>query len=286
MKFLALDVETANSDYSSICQVGIAEFENGKVIIEWNSLINPESYFDPFNTTIHGISEENIKGSPKFPDLYRELSNLLSDKFVVHHMPFDRIALSRACQRYDLPEIPAKWIDSAKVARRTWEEFARSGYSLFNVSLSLGIRFKHHNALEDSIAAGSIFHEACGVKKLSVEEWYERLGHSGKSSNSKKEIKLEGNPNGELHGETLVFTGTLSLVRDEAARMAAELGCNVTNSVSKKTTMLVVGLQEIDRLAGYEKSSKHRKAEELIKKGSHIKILSEDDFKTIVHLKH
>ena len=31
MKYLALDVETANADYSSICQIGIAEFENGKM---------------------------------------------------------------------------------------------------------------------------------------------------------------------------------------------------------------------------------------------------------------
>ena len=49
MKYLALDVETANADYSSICQIGIAEFENGKVIDKWSSFINPESYFDPFN---------------------------------------------------------------------------------------------------------------------------------------------------------------------------------------------------------------------------------------------
>ncbi|WP_421871986.1 exonuclease domain-containing protein [Marinoscillum sp.] len=284
MKYLALDVETANSDYSSLCQIGIVEFENGKVIRKWSSLINPESYFDPFNTSIHDISEENIIDSPTFPTLYEQLSDFLTQKFVVHHMPFDRIALSRVCKKYDLPDISAKWIDSAKVSRRTWEKFARSGYSLFNVSLSLGIRFQHHDALEDSIAAGLIFHEACNIKNLSVEEWYERLGHTGKSSNSKKAIKLEGNADGELYGETLVFTGTLSLVRDEAARMAAELGCNVTNSVTKKTTMLVVGFQEKDRLAGYEKSSKHRKAEELIKKGSPIKILSEEDFKTIIDL--
>ncbi len=57
MKFLALDVETANADYSSICQIGIAEFENGKVINTWSSLINPESYFDPFNVSIHGINQ-------------------------------------------------------------------------------------------------------------------------------------------------------------------------------------------------------------------------------------
>ena len=30
-KFYTLDVETANADYSSICQIGIAEFSNGEL---------------------------------------------------------------------------------------------------------------------------------------------------------------------------------------------------------------------------------------------------------------
>ena len=35
MNFLAIDIETANADYSSICQIGIAEFENGQVVNSW-----------------------------------------------------------------------------------------------------------------------------------------------------------------------------------------------------------------------------------------------------------
>ena len=58
MNFLAVDVETANADYSSICQIGIAKFVDGELIERWVSLINPETYFDPFNTSIHGISEK------------------------------------------------------------------------------------------------------------------------------------------------------------------------------------------------------------------------------------
>ena len=42
--------------------------------------------------------------------------------------------------------------------------------------------------------------------------------------------------------------------------------------------MLMVGTHDANRLRGYEKSSKHRKVEELIKTGVEIKILSEDDF--------
>ena len=42
--------------------------------------------------------------------------------------------------------------------------------------------------------------------------------------------------------------------------------------------MLVVGTQDESKLRGYEKSSKHRKIETLINKGSNIEILSESDF--------
>jgi DNA polymerase-3 subunit epsilon len=48
--------------------------------------------------------------------------------------------------------------------------------------------------------------------------------------------------------------------------------------------MLIVGFQDSYKLGGYEKSTKHRKAEELVKKGQQIKIFSEDDFRKIVEL--
>ena len=60
--------------------------------------------------------------------------------------------------------------------------------------------------------------------------------------------------------------------------MAAAAGCNVIDNVTKKVTMIVVGVQDKRRMNGYEKSTKHRKAEALIKKGADIQILSESDF--------
>ena len=60
--------------------------------------------------------------------------------------------------------------------------------------------------------------------------------------------------------------------------MAARLGCDVVNNVSKKVTILVVGIQDETKLNGYGKSSKHRNVEALIAKGLEIRILSERDF--------
>ena len=70
MNFLALDVETANADYSSICQIGIAEFRDGQVVSKWSTLINPEAYFDDFNVQIHGITEDDVEDAPTFDSIY------------------------------------------------------------------------------------------------------------------------------------------------------------------------------------------------------------------------
>ena len=63
-----------------------------------------------------------------------------------------------------------------------------------------------------------------------------------------------------------------------AADLAAAAGCNVAASVSRKASILVVGVQNKNVLNGYEKSTKHRQAEALITDGVEIEILSEDDF--------
>ena len=87
---------------------------------------------------------------------------------------------------------------------------------------------------------------------------------------------------GALLGETIVFTGALFLPRQKVADLAAEAGCGIANSVSRKVTMLVVGTQDSSRLERYDKSSKHRKVEALIEKGVDIQILSERDFSELI----
>lgn len=282
MKYLAIDVETANPDYSSICQIGIAEFENGVVIDKWTKLINPESYFDPFNISVHGIEESDVKDAPTFDQIYHEINERLHGRIAVHHMSFDKVALSRVCDEYQLPEIQARWLDSALVVRRTWEKFSKKGYGLENIAQYLEIDFQHHDALEDAIAAGIIVSHACSIKNITIEDWLDRvtkpINYDPNNANSYRSVQSEGNPEGALFGENLVFTGKLSLSRKEAAAIASKIGCNVSDSVTKKTTILVVGMQDLTSLRGYDKSSKHRRAEELISKGNSIKILSERDF--------
>jgi DNA polymerase-3 subunit epsilon len=72
------------------------------------------------------------------------------------------------------------------------------------------------------------------------------------------------------------------MLRGEAAAMAARAGSDVRESVNRETTVLVVGDQDVRRLLGHEKSSKHRKAETLIQGGQLIRIIGERDFLRLV----
>jgi DNA polymerase III subunit epsilon len=62
MDFVAIDVETANADMASICQIGIATFENGALAGEWKTYVDAQDHFDGINESIHGIDESTVAG--------------------------------------------------------------------------------------------------------------------------------------------------------------------------------------------------------------------------------
>jgi DNA polymerase III subunit epsilon len=289
MDFVVVDVETANADLSSICQIGIASFRDGNVADSWVSLVNPEDDFSAINVSIHGIDNYQVKDAPTWKGIFPDIASRLQGCIAVCHTPFDRVALARACDRYDLTRCECTWLDSAKVVRRTWPEFSRSGYGLSNLATHFGIEYQAHDALEDARCAGLVLLRAVAETGLSPEQWLTRVeqpigtaGHGLRSSTWQAALKRDGNPEGCFFGEVLVFTGSLSIPRHQAADAAAAAGCRVDNGVTKHTTMLVVGDQDLRVLAGHDKSSKHMKAEQLIGKGQQIRILGESDFIRIV----
>lgn len=284
MRFVAIDIETANPDMSSICQIGIAEFTNGNLVGEWSTLIDPEDYFDAVNISIHGIEPQMVKGQPKLPDIAVTLRGYLESGVSVCHTHFDRVALARAFAKYRLTPISTSWLDSARVVRRTWKDLAWEGYGLKNVCSKIGYEFRHHDALEDAKAAGHVLLAAMQESRLDLEAWINRvnLPINPQRSSHGAAIRRDGNPEGDLFGEVIVFTGTLWLPKNELADLAASVGCQVASGVTKKTTILVVGDQDISKLAGHEKSAKHRKAELLVAEGYPIRIIRETDFKALV----
>jgi DNA polymerase III subunit epsilon len=282
MDFIALDVETANSDLSSICSIGLVSFSDGAPGKSLYFLIDPEDKFDGMNISIHGITPEDVIGKPTMREVFPIISQQLSGFVVAHHTPFDRVAFKRCSEKYGFDEANFAWIDTAKVARRAWEQFSQSGYGLENLAIEFEITFEHHHAAEDARAAGLILSRAIESSGLTLEQWLERA----RQPLSEKKIlhATSGNPDGLLYGEVIVFTGALQIPRHEAVQLAAQAGCDVRNSVTKATTLLVIGDQDVRRFAGNEKSAKHQKAEGMIRDGAKLRIISEKDFSRLVSL--
>ena len=175
LTFNALDVETANSNPASICQIGIVRVRNGELKEQLSLLVNPEQPFTAMNMSIHGINGDMTTNSATIPGLEPELRRLLESLPLVSHTGFDRAALDGAMKRYGLQPIRTAWLDSAKIARRAWPERYRRRWNLAKITGDLGITFWHHDAAEDARAAAEIVLHACRHAGMDIDEWLESL---------------------------------------------------------------------------------------------------------------
>lgn len=277
--FIALDVETANADFGSICSIGLVHFRSGEVFKKLTILVDPEDHFDDRNISIHGIRPEQVLGAPTMDKVFPVIAQALSNTAIVHHSPFDKTAITRASTRYGFGALPCSWLDTLQVSRRAWKHFAGDGgYGLANLARAFKIDFQHHDAAEDARAAGLIFLRAMSETGIGIEGWLSELQGPARKGATFSRIARDGDPTGPLAGQSVVFTGSLSISRENAAERAAAAGCKVLDSATKSVTLLVVGDQDLRLTKGQQKSTKHRKVEEMITKGASIRIVGESDF--------
>ena len=169
MDYCVVDVETANQARSSICQIGIAVFEEGRMVDSFQSLVNPESDFSWFNIRVHGIRPEMVAQSPCWTEIFEQVRELLDGAPIVSHTYFDQAALNGACQRDGLEAVrPRKWIDTCGLARQAWPHLPN--HKLPTLAEHFGIKYNSHDALEDARAAGEILSLALKARSMTLEE--------------------------------------------------------------------------------------------------------------------
>ena len=83
-RYIVFDVETPNRYNSRISAIGISVVEDGRIVQDWFSLVDPEQPFDWFNTRLTGISEESVAEAPTFPQLWRQIEPVMSSGILRH----------------------------------------------------------------------------------------------------------------------------------------------------------------------------------------------------------
>lgn len=270
--FVVVDVETACSRVSSICQVGIVGFRNGVEVFEYETLVDPLDHFSSFNTRIHGITSDHVVGAPHFGDIHAVIDRHLSSRITVAHSFFDKGALGAACAIHERAVIEATWLDSVRVAKRAWPELP--SHRLNVLTKFLGVRHKHHDALSDARAAGMVIVRAIEHTGIELAGWLS-------SKNTRRGRAPVAAATGPLKGERVAILGA---ARDgQLAQCLAGAGARIMSSVGATTTKLVISDgQPFGRFV--DAHADHRRAEELQRGGSTIEIVSEAQLRTRLDL--
>jgi DNA polymerase-3 subunit epsilon len=263
--FVVVDVETACSRVSSICQIGIVGFRNGAEVFAYETLVDPCDEFSSFNTRIHGISCDHVTGKPTFAHIHATIDAHLSGRITVAHSYFDKGALAAACRVHD--RSPDR-DDMARQRARRQARLARIAEpSPQRADALLGVRHKHHDALSDARAAGMVIVQG----DRPYRDRSRRLARTRASPRGGSAPKPAAE--GPLKGERIAILGA---PRDGAlAQWLAQAGARVVASVGTTSTMLVIATDHpFGRFA--HAAAPYRRAEELRRGGATIEIVSED----------
>ena len=108
--FAAIDFETANSERTSVCSVGVVVVRNGEIVDSFYSLIQPEpNYYTYFCSRVHGLCREDTDSAPVFPKVWAQIAPLIEGlPLVAHNKSFDEGCLKAVfrCYCMDYPGLP------------------------------------------------------------------------------------------------------------------------------------------------------------------------------------
>ncbi len=268
LDFVVIDVETACSRVSSICQIGIVGFVGGREVLNYETLVDPQDSFSGFNTRLHGIGPQQVAGQPTFPRLYGALLEHLGGRITVAHSNFDQGALSAACRIASLPTIQTRWMDSVQVARHAWPDLPT--HRLNALAEHLGLEHRHHDALSDARVAGWVVVRAMEETGLSVADLLAAPWRNAPRRGTRRA------PGGPLRGERIAIIGAAA--EPGLYGEIAAAGGRVMANVGRSTTLLVVAGRRPFPYA-VRSNSNFLKAEAMAADGAVIGILTADELR-------
>jgi len=155
--FAAIDFETANSQPTSVCSVGVVVVRGGEVTDRFYSLIQPEpNYYHWFCQRVHGLGHEDTDDAEVFPLVWARVAPLVEGlPLVAHNARFDEGCLRAVMQVYRMDWPGYRFYDTLRASRRCLPDL--ENHQLHTVSAACGYCLEHHHhALADAEACAAI----------------------------------------------------------------------------------------------------------------------------------
>ena len=287
--YIVLDLETTGLDphYDDIIEVACLKFAGGKQVDSFHSYIQPRPFqdnngqlhfVDDFITDLTGITDDMLKDAPHFTSIAPELSKYLGNSVLVgHNVNFDINFLYDNFMAALRKPLHNNFVDTMRIARIVMPDLPH--HRLKDLCKAFSIDTDLHRADNDCMATQKIL---VNLQKLAAENNIDLAAyrrHHNINLSALAGYTTLNDPSHPLYGKNVVFTGKLQrFLRKDAAQIVCNIGGHCENNVTKKTNFLVIGSLEGNPLVEGGKSSKMKRARELILSGQDLQVLSETVF--------
>ena len=159
MKFIAFDLETTGikPQFDQIIEIGAVLFDGAQAVKGYGTLIDPSVPIPPDASAVNGITDDMVKGKPRFTDAIAEFTDFCGDlPLVAHNAPFDFKFLVDDIKRHQTVAPKGIVLDTLPLARKIFP-------GLPNYKLGTLVRHFNfpsgtfHRAEEDSAYCGLLF---------------------------------------------------------------------------------------------------------------------------------
>lgn len=164
--FIVVDLETTGLEpkLDKIIEIAAIKVVDGKIVDEWNTLVNPEIFLSQTTTDITGITTDMVQGAPLFADVVDDYLRFMGEGsvFVAHNVDFDHAFMNEHLIRHEREKLSHPYMCTFKLAKQVHPNLSK--YSLGFLAESFGVNLPQaHRALHDARATAELF-----IKFMSV----------------------------------------------------------------------------------------------------------------------
>lgn len=287
-EYVVIDLETTglSPEYDTIIELAALKVSGNAIIDTFSSLVRYEHelHIDDFITSLTGITQEMVDSAPMINTVLPSFLDFVGESIVVgHNVAFDiNFIYDESMARYGKP-FTNDYVDTMRISRRLRPELRH--HRLKDVADFYSLDYSSaHRALADCDITFKCYELLCqdveGVGGFSAPIFMRK--HGVKASDITTE-NTEFDQSHPLYQKTCVFTGKLDkMTRAEAMQLVVDLGGINGDGVTKKTNYLILGNNDYCTTIKDGKSSKQKKAEQLIRAGQDLEILPESIFYEMV----
>lgn len=193
-----LDFETTGLIDPAPVSVAVVRAEAGRApVVLLSMLINPGKPIDEGARRVHGISADDVKDAPRWPDAVRDIADALTGAAAVacHNAPFDMPILIDGANRAGTPLPALAVFDTLVWSRALWWGNPETGrvqgrpptMRLTDVSRRLDVELTNaHNAEADALAVALLLRPLIGLLRerepqhardlATLSDWTARTG--------------------------------------------------------------------------------------------------------------